>query len=298
MKFILVALIFLTQIDMIDARSGSSLEVLRALERSRLAMEGLKTTSTTSTTSTIPTTSTLESSTLTTLIPTTIPTPTLDLIDACEKEDLPSTNRIVPFLQSTTPHARASLFYEVDLIDEALFKIGVKCNEDWTRCPNLISEFHSAIDQQAKSNGVARPSLRHIVISTLGWCLISFGLVVIGFVCVVWLVQGRSATEVCSRLSSVLKVFGDCVAGPILRRLNRRNPVILDNVSSPSPAVPSTPNTWRRLFISYLETAVADWVSENPSTVTSPFSFLRVRSEPVADLELAAMPVSCTYYRM
>ena len=277
MKLLLFVLIFFMQFGVVDGRPISSLDILRALEANKDAMEAnLEETSTLETTLTPRTTST----TLTTAPMTnTIPTTTLTATSSCDRKETPQ-GRIVPFLSSTTPSVSQALFYERSLIDEALYQVEVKCSLNWAQCSSLIAEFYSAVDHQAGTGGVASPTLGHLIGSLWGWLLIIFGVFVLTAVGLAWVTRRLSNADVIAIMIDVLRMISGLAASPFMWMVGRHGSATLA-----AAGAPSTVSWLHGLCTAVLEAVISRCARPSPSAAREP--------SPVVEMELASLPVSC-----
>ncbi|MCP3663441.1 MAG: hypothetical protein GY696_13285 [Gammaproteobacteria bacterium] len=278
MKLLLFCLIFFMQFGIVDGRPISSLDILRALEANKDAMEaGMEATSTLETTLTPK----MTSATLTTApITNTIPTTTLTATSSCDRGEKPQ-GRIVPFLSSTTPSVTQALFYERALVDEALYQVEVKCSLDWAQCSSLIAEFYSAVDRQAHTGGVASPTLVNFLGSLWGWLLIIFGVFILVAVGLAWVTRRLSNSDVISILVDVLRMITGFASSPLMWLLGRHG-----NANLAAADAPSSVNWLHRMCTAVLEAVMSRCSRHSPSADVEP-------SPVVVEMELASLPVSC-----
>ncbi len=278
MKLLLFFLVLFMQFGIVDGRPISSLDILRALEANKDAMEaGMEATTTLETTLTPKMTSTTLTTAPTT---TTISTTTLMATLSCDRGEKPQ-GRIVPFLSSTTPSVTQALFYERTLVDEALYQVEVKCSLDWARCSNLVAEFYSAVDHQARTGGVASPTLNNFLGSLWGWLLIVFGVFILVAVGLAWVTRRLSNSEVISILVDVLRMVTSFAASPLMWLLGRRGSVTLAAADAPSSV-----NWFHQICVAVLGAVMSSCSRSAPSTEVEP-------SPVVVEIELDSLPVSC-----
>ncbi len=276
MKLLLFVLVLFTQFGLVDGRPISSLDILRALEANKDAMEANLATSTIETTLTPKTTS----STLTTApMTTSMPTTTLTATSSCDRGEKPQ-GRIVPFLSSTTPSVSQALFYERSLVDEALYQVEVKCSLNWAQCSSLIAEFYSAVDRQARTGGVASPSLNHFLGSLWGWLLIIFGVFILVAVGLAWVTRRLSNSDVVSILVDVLRMITGLASSPFMWMLGRHG-----SANLAAAGAPTTVNWFHRLCTAVMEAVISRCSRSSPSADVEP--------NPVVEMELDSLPVSC-----
>ncbi len=192
----------------------------------------------------------------------------------------------MPFLSSTTPSVSQALFYERDLVNEALYQVEVKCSMDWAQCPNLVLEFYSMVDHQARTGGVASPTLNNFLGLLWGWLMIAFGVFILVSVGLAWVTRRLSNSEVISILVDVLRMVTSFASSPLMWLLGRRGSVSLASVRPSTAAdAPSSMNWLHRVCMAVLGAVMSSCSRRSPSADVEP--------SPVVDMELASLPVSC-----
>ncbi|MCP3663367.1 MAG: hypothetical protein GY696_12875, partial [Gammaproteobacteria bacterium] len=216
---------------------------------------------------------------------TTISTTTLMATLSCDRGEKPQ-GRIVPFLSSSTPSVAEARLYERTLGGEALYQVEVKCPLDWAQCSSLVAEFYSAVDHQARTGGVASPTLNNFLGSLWGWLLIIFGVFILVSVGLAWVTRRLSNSEVISILVDVLRMISSFASSPLMWLLGRRSSVNLAAADAPLSV-----NWLHRVCTAVLGAVMSSCSRHSPSADVKP-------SPVVVDMELASLPVSCIFLCM